>query len=125
MNALMGLIYSMAATSALIGAAEKARLNHLIEASRRIEPLDSRQQVRNVLGPPLAEWEKTGFIFANGPPQWAYGPVFEPRNIVNAGFPLPLPLPINIRLFGPNESDLVITWDANGQVARVTRPALP
>jgi hypothetical protein len=115
----------MAATTALIGAAEQARFNHLIEASRRIEPLDSKKEVRDVLGPPLAEWEKTGFIFASGPPQWAYGPVFEPRYIVNAEFPLPLPLPINIRLFGPNESDLVITWDKNGQVASVTRPAHP
>jgi hypothetical protein len=125
MNALFGLIYAMAATTALIGAAEQARFNHLIEASRRIEPLDSKKEVRDVLGPPLAEWEKTGFIFASGPPQWAYGPVFEPRYIVNAEFPLPLPLPIKIRLFGPNESDLVITWDKNGQVASVTRPAHP
>ena len=122
MNAFFGLIYSMAATSALIGAAEQARLNHLIEASRRIEPLDSKQEVRNVLGPPLHDWKQTG-LFGYGPPTWAYGPVFEPRYIVNAGFPLPLPLPINIRLFGPNQSDLIITWDANGQVASVTRPA--
>jgi hypothetical protein len=125
MNTLFGLIYSMAATSALIGAAEQVRLNHLIAASRSIEPLDSRQEVRNTLGPPLAKWEKTGFLFGSGPPQWAYGPVFEPRIIVNVEDPLPLPLPINIRLFGPNEADLVITWDANGQVARVTRPARP
>jgi hypothetical protein len=98
----------------------------LIEASRQIAPLDSKQEVRSVLGPPLIEWEKTRF-FATGPPQWAYGPVFEPRIIVNTeeSLPLPLPLPINIRLFGPNQSDLVITWDANGQVASVTRPAHP
>src|SRR5687767_5707358 len=108
MNVLISLIYSMAATNALIGAAEQARLNHLIEASRRIEPLDSKADVRARLGPPLHDWKRTG-LFGYGPPQWAYGPVFEPRLIVNTeeSWPLPLPLPFNIRLFGPNESDLV------------------
>jgi hypothetical protein len=124
MNALVQLVYAMAATSSLVAATEQARLKHLVAISQEVKPLATKAEVRTLLGPPTAEWEHTGlFFFGSGPPQWAYGTLLDGKFIANPDFPLPIPLFPNIRLFGPNsESDLVITWDDQGRVLDVSRP---
>ncbi len=122
MNALLGIIYAMSATSAGVSAVEHAHLDQRISASQQIKVGATKPQVRALLGSPLGDWEQSGFLFGSGPPQWCYGTVFEARYILQNAAPLPLPLPLNIRLFGPGERDLVITWDKSGRVTEVKRP---
>jgi hypothetical protein len=122
MNAFVGLIYSVAAVSGLINGAEQARLQKQISASSRITVGQSQTEVRAIVGAPIGQWEKTGFIFGSGPPQWAYGTVLDAREIIQDGWVLPLPIPLKLRIFGPDERDLVITWDEAGRVVEVKRP---
>lgn len=121
--ALVDLIYAMAATVALVGAAEQVRLDRLIEASRQVQPGDTKLEVYALLGRPTARWEKSGLIFKSGPPQWVYGTVVDLNGIVSEDSLVPFPLSINLRLFGAYESDLVISWGPNDTVASVTRPS--
>jgi hypothetical protein len=122
MNPFIGLVYSLTVSSSLISAAEQARLQKQIDASARIAVGQTKAEVRAILGSPTGQWEKTGFLFASGPPQWAYGTWLDARLILSEGTLLPLAIPFNLRLFGPNDDDLVITWDTNGRVAEVKRP---
>jgi len=112
----------MAAAVAMIGAVEQQRLDQLIEASRQIQLGDSEAEMRALLGRPIAQWEKSGSIIQTGPPQWVYGTVVDLGGIANGDLLVPFPLSIKLRVFGADETDLVINWNANGTVASVTRP---
>jgi len=121
--ALVNLIYAMAATVAVVGGSEQVRLDRLIEASQQVQPGDTKLEVQALLGRPLAQWEKSGFIFRSGPPQWVYGTIVDLNHIVSEDFLVPFPLSIKLRLFGAYESDLVINWGPDDTVASVTRPS--
>jgi len=119
---LIDAVYAMAVAVAMIGAVEQRRLDQLIETSRQIQPADSEAEVRALLGRPIARWERSGFIIQTGPPQWVYGTVVDLGGIANGDLLVPFPLSIKLRLFGADESDLVINWNANRTVASITRP---
>ncbi|MBA3483745.1 MAG: hypothetical protein H0T51_18230 [Pirellulales bacterium] len=100
MMALVDLIYALAATVAMIGAVEHERLNRLIETSKQIQPGDTKIEVRELLGRPIDQWEKSGFIFKSGPPQWVYGTIVDQQGIVSGELVVPFPLSIKLRWFG-------------------------
>jgi hypothetical protein len=122
MSALIGMIYSLAVVSSLINSAEQGRLLAQIDAASRVAVGQSQAEVRAIVGAPIGEWEKTGFIFTSGPPQWAFGTVLDAHEIIQDGWVLPLPIPLKLRIFGPDGKDLVITWDDAGRVVDVKRP---
>jgi len=122
MTTLIDVIYAVSAAVAMVGAVEQKRLDQLIETSQQIQPGDDKTEVRSLLGWPTDKWERSGFIIRTGPPQWVYGTMVDLEGIVIGDSPVPFPLSINLRLFGAEESDLVINWNANGTVASVTRP---
>ena len=123
MTTLHNLAYAASAVVALAGAMEQARLDWQFEASRQIEPGDTEAEVRAVLGRPLVRWKYTGLSrLVFGPPQWAYGAIIDLGGIVSDQSLVPCPLSVKLRIFGPDVSDLVVTWDADGRVASITRP---
>ena len=122
MIALIDAVYAAATIVALIGAAEQSRLERRIEASQQIEPGASQANVRDLLGAPTAEWETSGGFFGPGAPTWAYGTTVDLGGIVGYSTFLPDPLSFKWRIFGPYETDLVVTWDAQRRVESITRP---
>lgn len=118
-------LHAWVATLALIGGVEQARLDQLIQASTRLKQGDDEARVLAVLGPPIARWQRrdliTSFIFGDSQPQWAYGTHLDMSEIFmpDSAFPN---IPLKLRLFGPDEDDLVIVWDRIGTIASVVRP---
>jgi hypothetical protein len=111
---------------ATVGALEQARLNQLIEASARLEPGDDEAKVLSALGPPLERWPKrdavNAFLFGDRPRQWVYGTVLDIEEIFAYQSAIPILFPLKLRLFSPDEDDLVINWSDDGQIASVVHP---
>jgi hypothetical protein len=119
-------LYVWVATLTLAGSFEQAQLDQLIQASTRLKQGDDESRVLSVLGPPLQRRPTHGFIASilSGatPPRWVYGTSIALDEIIIPGSPFPNPFPIKLRLFGPDEDDLIINWDAHGSVDSVVRP---
>lgn len=122
MLALIDLAYATASLVALLGAVEQARLDHRVEASQGVAPGASQSDVLAALGAPSAAWDINGGFLSPASPTWAYGTTIDLGGIIGYSTYLPDPLSFKLRLFGPYESDLVVTWDAEQRVESVTRP---
>jgi hypothetical protein len=118
------LPYVMAAIFALGGGIELAHLDKQVAASRRLMAGDSEAQVLEALGEPKMRCPHglSLFTLSSGPPQWIYGTNIDVTKIVNAESTLPNLLPVKLRLFSPDDGDLVINWDGQGRIASIQRP---
>jgi hypothetical protein len=123
---MITLLHAWVATLALIGSVEQAQLDQLIQASSQLKPGDDQARVLAVLGRPRARWQRRGpiasFVLGGSQPRWAYGTHLDLSAIIVPDSPFPNVLPIKLRLFGPDEEDLVIIWNADGSVASIERP---
>jgi hypothetical protein len=111
---------------AVVGGLEQARLNQLIDASARLDPGDEESKVLSVLGPPMERWPKrdavNAFLFGDRPRQWVYGTILDIEEIFAYQSAIPILFPLKLRLFSPDEDDLLINWSDDGSVASIERP---
>lgn len=114
---------------AVIGIGEHVRLQGLVERSAGIATGASEAEVERLLGEPNYKWKaKSGLgrlILGDRPTRWIYATGIDLQSLIVPGLPFPNPFPLNIRWFQtPDDSDLVVEWTPNNQVAKVTRPVL-
>jgi hypothetical protein len=111
---------------AVVGGLDQARLNQLIEASGQLEPGDDEATVLSELGPPLERWPKrdavNAFLFGDRPRLWVYGTILDIEEMFPPNSAIPILLPLKLRLFSPDDDDLVINWSDDGRVASIVRP---
>jgi hypothetical protein len=123
---MLTLPYVLAAMIALAGGVEQARLDTRISASAVLKSGDSEARVLEVLGPPLETWKPrsatAAVVFGKRPAQWLYGTVIDGREVVNSEGIFPNFFAVKLRLFSPDDGDLVIDWGEDGVVAAVKRP---
>src|SRR2546426_992786 len=87
---------------------------------------DSRQRVEQVLGRPIVVFtppsEGTKGLVIVRPETWAYGRRLQLRDAFYGEFPYFRPL--RVRLFGPDDDDVAIEFDASGKVSSVSIPII-
>jgi hypothetical protein len=106
------------------GGHQQARLDELVDASVQLAPGDDEAKVLSVLGPPDFDWTHPlgRLLQGDGRRRWSYGATIHVDKIWSPDAAYANPLPIRLRLFGPDEDDLVIVWDLKGDVHAVVRP---
>jgi PAS domain-containing protein len=122
---MLSVLNSWVAMLALLGAVDQARVDRLVEASVQLEKGDDESKVIAVLGRATTRWEHPTLLTllaAQPSRQWAYGTFLDLSDVWATDSILRNLLPIKFRMFGPNESDLVIVWDADGRIAWINRP---
>jgi hypothetical protein len=122
---MITLPYVLATLFAVGGGVELVQLEKQVAASNQLKPGDSEAQVLKSLGEPKMRCPHGLSLFTSSsdPPQWIYGTNIDVANIINTNSTLPNLLPVKLRLFSPDEGDLVINWDDQGQITSVRRPA--
>lgn len=112
----------------MVGAIELTHLESQIERSAGLVVGDSQMRVFATLGQPDFRWKhrKTlhAWMYGNRPRQWIYGTTIDIRSIVASGELIPNPIPIKLRLFSPDDGDLVVSFDRDGKIASIQRPDL-
>lgn len=128
MTTLLAIPRYWALLLAFCGACEQQRLERLVEASKKVVVGASEADVLSILGQPIDRFGKRSDLasafFGNVPRKWAYGSTVDLHQFFIPDFPFPNPIPIKLRLWWPDEGDLVIDWDDTGTVAKVTRPRM-
>ena len=118
--------FILATLFALGGGIELAQFDKQVAASNQLKPGDNENRVLAALGEPKMRCPHGLSLFtpSSGPAQWIYGTNIDVTRIINTDSALPNLLPLKLRLFSPDEGDLVISWDDQGRVASIRRPAL-
>ena len=112
---------------ALYGAYESQCLERTVESSKVIKVGAAEAEVLKLLGEPVTRAEKRGefaaAFFGKVPRRWVYGTTINLRHFFAPELPVPNPIPIRFRLWGtPDEEDLVIEWNDDNTVSKVTKP---
>src|SRR5688572_7750117 len=113
---------------AIVGSLERIHLQTIVDASHSIAVGASQEDVVAAIGEPDEKWDARSpgysLLFGFRPRQWIYGRAINPGVIIVRGLLMPNPFAISLRLFDADKSDLVINWNASGQVTKVHRPDL-
>lgn len=111
---------------ALFGAYDQQQLQRTVQLSQKVEMGASEAEVLLTLGQPTARFDKRGelasALFGKVPRKWVYGPRINFANFFLPEEPFLNPIPLELRLWTPNDGDLVIEWDDKNTVTRVMRP---
>ena len=122
---MLTLPYVLATLLAVGGGIQLAQLDKQVVASNSLKPGDDEARVLEALGEPNMRCPHglALFTLGSGPPQWIYGTDIDVTKIIDPTSTFPNLLPINLRIFSPEESDLVLNWDDRGHIAAIQRPA--
>jgi hypothetical protein len=118
---MLTLPYVLATLFAVGGGVELAQLDKQIRASSELQQGDVEARVLELLGEPKMRCPHGLSFFGVGPPQWIYGTNIDVTQIIDSESVFPNPLPVKIRIFSPDQGDLVINWDDQGRVASIQR----
>lgn len=113
-------------TLILVGSAEDARQQRLVERSGRVAIGMTHAQVIDIMGRPDNAmkakdfWQLAFLGFNSG--QWYWGSAIDLGNIVVPDSPVLNPFPINLRILSYADHDLVICWGFDDRVTEIRRP---
>jgi hypothetical protein len=121
---MINLPYVLATLFAVGGGIQLAQLDTQVTASGQLKQGDVETHVLEVLGEPKMRCPHglSLFTLSSGPPQWIYGTDIDVTKIIDSESCFPNLLPIKLRIFSPDNGDLVINWDDHGRVASIQRP---
>lgn len=109
------------------GTIDDARQHRLIETSRAVRTGMTPDQVRTILGDPVAEYGErrllVRLLLGKRPKQWMYGVGLNLEHLLVHDLPFLNPFPLNLRIANYADKDLVIDWSKNDTVDAVRRPA--
>jgi hypothetical protein len=111
-----------------IGTGEEVRLKQLVEQSAPLVAGSTEGDVLALLGEPDLSWEArrgvARFFLGERPAQWIYGTTIDLKYLIIPELPFPNPISLKLRLFDPDEHDLVIEWAEEKAVSAVRRPEI-
>ncbi len=121
---MVTLPYVLATLLAVGGGIELAQFDRQLAASSELKPGDGEARVLELLGEPKMRCPHGLLLFTNvsAPPQWIYGTNIDCTKIIDTESAFPNLLPVKLRLFSPDQSDLVINWNDQGRVVSIQRP---
>ncbi len=121
---MITLPYVLAAAFAVGGGIELSQLDTQIAASTQFKPGDGEARVLEAIGQPKMRCPHglSLFTLSSGSPQWIYGTNIDITRIIDSESAVPNLLPIKLRIFSPDQGDLVINWDGQGRVVSIQRP---
>ncbi len=111
------------------GTLERQHLARTAKASANVKVGNSEKEVLELLGPPNERYEQysdgTFFGFLSHPKEWCYGTTINLKKLVVSDiYVMGIPIPMNIRLFDFDTDDLIVEWDANDRVSKLTVPKI-
>jgi hypothetical protein len=123
---MLMLLNAWSATIALFISMEQSRMDRLTVAAAQVAPGVGEAEVIAALGEPDSRRPKRSglaiLLFGLTPRQWIYGTVFDADIWLSPESAFPYPLPINLRIFAPDDDDVVISWNDDGIVTAIDRP---
>jgi len=111
------------------GTLERQHLARTVKAAANVKVGNSEMEVMVLLGLPNERNEQfsdeTFFGFFSHPKEWCYGTTINLKKLfVSDIYVMGFPVPVNIRLFDFDDDDLIVEWDADDRVSKLTVPKI-